>query len=129
MNEGLTPEKLREMADQMEKGEAVDLKDAAAAKLHDATVTVDGVTVTVDSRMLDDVEMLWAMQRISNMNADEPDGNDVMYVLDVIQRLVGEEGCKAVAARLREENEGYAPAGEYLAFLMRIFGELRELKN
>lgn len=129
MENEITPEKLRAMADEMEQGKVVTLKEATDRALHDLTVTVDGVTVTVDSRMLDDVEILFALQRISKMDENNPDGAAVMEVLEVIQKLVGEEGSKAVVARLREKNGGFAPSGKYIEFLMNIFAQLQQLKN
>lgn len=120
MTNEMTPSELRALADELEGKET---------HYNDLTVTVDGVTVKVDSRTLDDVKTLRAIQRIAKMDAEKPDGEDVFFVLGFMESLVGEDALEDIEKVLRAKNDGYAPSGQYISFLMRIFSELQALKN
>lgn len=130
--EGMTPDKLRAMADEMEAktpGITSDEHERALEKMwEDAAPTsdepkrfgymrrveIDGIPLDVDMRVVSDIRTLRLIRDV------QKDGDDAAFkALDLFDRVLGDQRGRVEAALA--DADGYCPADAYLTFCTRIF--------
>ena len=90
-----------------------------AENVEDQTVTVDGVTVTIDPGVTDDYRFM-RLIRESQKNA--------MAAVDVLDALLGDQ-MAAVEEHFEDPETGRVPIEAMTGFLETLFKELKDLKN
>lgn len=104
--DGMTPEQLRAMADQM---------DGAGKRVK--TVVVDGVGVDIDMRAVEDVRTL---SLVAKMEAGGPDS--VFAAVELFDFILGDQRGKVVGAL--SDEDGYCSAADFSAFCAKVLQEV-----
>ena len=81
-----------------------------------AEVEVNGVTVTVDMRDLDSVDVLYQLKDAQN--------GDMFATLDIIDILIGEEQRNRLVATIRDPDTGRASVQDFVQLLEDLFAAL-----
>lgn len=105
--DGMTPEQLRAMADEMEGGE----KRPGYMR----RVEVEGITVDVDMRVIKDIR---TMRIIADVQGKD-DSESAFAAIRLFDRILGDQR-EAVEKSLSDE-EGFCPVDRYITFAMRLF--------
>lgn len=105
--DGMTPDQLRAMADEME-GEG---KRPGYMR----RVEVDGITVDVDMRVIADIR---TMRIIADVQG-KGDSESAFAAIRLFDRILGDQR-DAVEKALSDE-DGFCPAERYISFAMRLF--------
>lgn len=131
--DGMTPDQLRAMADEMEAkshGITADEHERAlekmwedAAERDDAPkrpgymrhVTVDGIEVDVDMRVIADIR---TMRIIADVQGKD-DAESAFAAIRLFDRILGDQR-EAVEKALSDE-DGFCPVERYVGFAMRLF--------
>ena len=108
--EGMTPEQLRAMADEMEGG------DKRPGYMRH--VTVDGIAVDVDMRVITDIR---TMRIIADVQGRD-DAESAFAAIRLFDRILGAQR-ETVEAALSDE-DGFCPVERYVTFAMRLFEEV-----
>lgn len=105
--EGMTPEQLRAMADEME--------GTGQRPGYMRRVEVDGITVDVDMRVIADIR---TMRIIADVQGKD-DAESAFAAIKLFDRILGDQR-EAVEAALSDA-DGYCPVDRYVAFAMLLF--------
>lgn len=101
-----TPEQLRALADEM---------DGAERKSgHIRHVTVSGIGVDVDMRVIGDIR---TMRQVGKIQKGGDDG--VFAAIDLFDRILGDQRGE-VEERLADA-DGFVPVDDYVSFCMAVF--------
>ena len=113
--EGMTPEQLRAMADEMDARRENERGDAAPRRFgYMRRVEIDGIPLDVDMRVVSDIRTLRLIRDV------QKDGDDAAFkALDLFDRVLGDQRGRVEAALA--DADGYCPADAYLTFCTRIF--------
>lgn len=113
--DGMTPEQLRAMADEMDARRENERADAAPRRFgYMRRVEIDGIPLDVDMRVVSDIRTLRLIRDV------QKDGGDAAFkALDLFDRVLGDQRGRVEAALA--DADGYCPADAYLAFCTRIF--------
>ena len=131
--DGMTPERLRAMADEMEAktpGITADEHTRALEKMWEGAaptsdepkrpgymrrVEVDGITVDVDMRVISDIR---TMRIIADVQGKD-DSESAFAAIRLFDRILGDQR-EAVEAALSDA-DGFCPVERYVEFAMRLF--------
>lgn len=105
--DGMTPEQLRAMADEMEGG--------GARPGYMRRVEVDGIEVDVDMRIIADIR---TMRIIADVQGKD-DTESAFAAIRLFDRILGDQR-DAVENELSDE-DGFCPVERYVGFAMRLF--------
>lgn len=105
--EGMTPDQLRAMADEMEGGE----KRPGYMR----RVTVDGIDVDVNMRIIADIRTMRIIADVQGKDNSE----SAFAAIKLFDRILGDQR-EAVEAALSDA-DGYCPVERYVTFAMRLF--------
>lgn len=109
--QNMTPEELRALADTMEISRPTP-KQAAGDRYQ--TVTVDGITITVDMRLLEDIRTVRLIAE-----AQKGDTNAAFQAIELFDRILGDQR-KSVEEALAD-SDGFIKAEDYMEFCGRVF--------
>lgn len=106
----MTPDELRALADSM------DSRDSSPRPVddHHRQVTVDGITINIDTRVLSDI-------RTVRLIAAAQDGGDeaTFQALELFDRILGNQ--RETVEESLADADGYINAESYLEFCGRVF--------
>lgn len=105
--DGMTPDQLRAMADEMEGG--------GARPGYMRHVEVDGIEVDVDMRVIADIR---TMRIIADVQGKD-DSESAFAAIRLFDRILGDQR-DAVEDALSDE-DGFCPVERYVGFAMRLF--------
>lgn len=105
--DGMTPDQLRAMADEME-GEG---KRPGYMR----RVEVDGITVDVDMRVISDIR---TMRIIAEMHGKD-DSESAFAAIKLFDRILGEQ--RDAVEKALSDADGFCPVERYVSFAMRLF--------
>lgn len=80
-------------------------------------VTVNGITVTLDSDAMDDVEFMKNLRALQR-------GDNELLLIDVIETMLGAEQLDEVCDKLKDSATGRCRMSDLGAFLEEIFNKL-----
>lgn len=105
--DGMTPDQLRAMADEMEGG--------VTRPGYMRRAEVDGIAVDVDMRVVADIR---TMRIIADVQGKD-DAESAFAAIKLFDRILGDQR-EAVEKALSDE-DGFCPVDRYVAFAMRLF--------
>lgn len=105
--DGMTPDQLRAMADEME--------GAGQRPGYMRRVEVDGITVDVDMRVIADIR---TMRIIAEMQGKD-DAESAFAAIRLFDRILGDQ--REAVERALSDADGYCPVERYVAFAMKLF--------
>lgn len=105
--DGMTPEKLRAMADEMEGG--------GARPGYMRRVEVDGITVDVDMRVISDIR---TMRIIADVQGKD-DSESAFAAIKLFDRILGEQ--RETVESALSDADGFCSVERYISFAMRLF--------
>ena len=105
--DGMTPDQLRAMADEMEGGER--------RPGYMRRAEVDGIEVDVDMRIIADIRTMRIIADVQGKDDDE----SAFAAIRLFDRILGDQR-EAVEKALSDE-DGFCPVEKYVTFAMRLF--------
>ena len=105
--DGMTPDQLRAMADEMEGG--------GVRPGYMRRVEVDGITVDVDMRVISDIR---TMRIIADVQGRD-DTASAFAAIRLFDRILGDQRERVEKAL--SDADGYCPVDRYVNFAMRLF--------
>lgn len=105
--DGMTPDQLRAMADEMEGGER--------RPGHMRRVEIDGIAVDVDMRVIADIR---TMRIIADVQGKD-DAESAFAAIKLFDRILGDQ--REAVERALSDEDGFCPVDRYVNFAMRLF--------
>ena len=105
--DGMTPDQLRAMADEMEGG--------GVRPGYMRRVEVDGIEVDVDMRVISDIR---TMRIIADVQGKD-DSESAFAAIRLFDRILGDQ--REMVEKALSDADGYCPVDRYVTFAMRIF--------
>ena len=105
--DGMTPDQLRAMADELEGDE----KRPGYMR----RVEVDGIALDVDMRVLKDVRTMRMLAEIRRC----PEEESAFAILELFDRILGDQ--RAEVERALADADGFCESDRYLVFCNRVF--------
>lgn len=105
--DGMTPEQLRAMADEME--------GAAQRPGYMRRVEVDGIAIDVDMRVIADIR---TMRIIADVQGKD-DSESAFAAIKLFDRILGEQ--RETVESALSDADGFCPVERYVSFAMRLF--------
>ncbi|MDM8162412.1 hypothetical protein [Collinsella intestinalis] len=105
--DGMTPEQLRAMADEME--------GAGQRPGYMRRVEVDGIEVDVDMRIIADIR---TMRIIADVQGRD-DTASAFAAIRLFDRILGDQ--RGMVEKALSDADGYCPVDRYVTFAMRLF--------
>lgn len=105
--DGMTPDQLRAMADEMEGG--------GVRPGYMRRVEVDGITVDVDMRVIADIRTMRIIADVQGKN----DSESAFAAIKLFDRILGEQ--RETVESALSDADGFCPVERYVAFAMRLF--------
>lgn len=105
--DGMTPDQLRAIADEMEGGEA--------RPGYMRRVEVDGIEVDVDMRVIADIR---TMRIIADVQGKD-DSESAFAAIRLFDRILGDQ--RDTVEKALSDGDGFCPVDRYVTFAMRIF--------
>ena len=105
--DGMTPDQLRAMADEME--------GAGQRPGYMRHVTVDGIEVDVDMRIIADIR---TMRIIADVQGKD-DSESAFAAIRLFDRILGEQ--REAVEKALSDADGFCPVDRYVTFAMRLF--------
>ena len=108
--DGMTPDQLRAMADEMEGAEQ--------RPGYMRRVEVDGIDVDVDMRIIADIR---TMRIIADVQGKD-DSESAFAAIRLFDRILGDQ--REAVERALSDEDGFCPVEKYVEFAMRLFEEV-----
>ena len=105
--DGMTPDQLRAMADEMEGG--------GVRPGYMRRVEVDGITVDVDMRVIADIR---TMRIIADVQGRD-DAESAFAAIKLFDRILGDQ--REAVEKALSDADGFCPVDRYVNFAMRLF--------
>lgn len=105
--DGMTPEQLRAIADEME--------GAGQRPGYMRRVEVDGIAVDVDMRVIADIR---TMRIIADVQGKD-DAESAFAAIKLFDRILGEQ--RETVGSALSDADGFCPVERYISFAMRLF--------
>lgn len=105
--DGMTPDQLRAMADEMEGG--------GARPGYMRRVEVDGITVDVDMRVIADIRTMRIIADVQGKN----DSESAFAAIRLFDRILGDQ--RESVEKALSDKDGFCPVERYVSFAMRLF--------